>query len=328
MNIDLNIFPVAWYAVTWSKELGNKPIKVRLLGKDYVLFRDEKGIVRCLNAYCPHRGADLSLGFCHGGQLQCAYHGWRFEGDGTCVSIPAHPNKPVPSMAHARSYPVREAASLIWLYPQQVENEETLPPLGLFKDLYDDQYTFTPTMVTWQAHVTRVVESILDMTHLHFVHRKTIGRYMKPTLDQFSFTVEGNNWDIHVDGAHIEFIFPQHMILRRPWGGKRSFINYYCFTPIDENQSKVFCVTGRNFARHIPGMNKFFMSYNLKIFNEDKPIVESQNPISIPEMMQLEVHVDSDGPQVRYRQRWYQFLQNKLEPRIDVHEQRLNILRS
>nr|UBK24779.1 McmK [Thermoactinomyces sp.] len=325
--MDINVFPVAWYAVAWAKEIKDKPKKVRLLGKDYVLFRDQGGKIRCLNAYCPHRGADLTVGSCiREGRLQCGYHGWQFTGDGTCVKIPAHPDKPIPALAHTRSYPVQEKASLIWLYPLQVEEESRLPPLRLFSDLDQQEYMFTPTTATWNAHITRVIESILDMSHLYFVHKKTIGRYLKPEVTDLSFTVTGDHWDIHIDGAHIEYLFPQHMILRRSWGGNRRFINYYCFTPIDKGLSTLFCITGRNFAKYIPGMNQLFMKYNAKIFDEDKPIVESQNPISIPEMLQLEAHVDSDGPQVRFRHRWYQFLRNEEEMRIELEENERVIL--
>ncbi|CAN0004615.1 unnamed protein product [Ectocarpus sp. 4 AP-2014] len=39
---------------------------------------------------CPHRWAPLSEGRVdqESGRLQCIYHGWEFEGDGKCGSIP------------------------------------------------------------------------------------------------------------------------------------------------------------------------------------------------------------------------------------------------
>lgn len=37
---------------------------------------------------CPHRSAPLSEGRIIDGQLNCSFHGWKFEGSGACTSIP------------------------------------------------------------------------------------------------------------------------------------------------------------------------------------------------------------------------------------------------
>ncbi len=43
---------------------------------------------RCMQDICPHRLAPLSEGRVEGGQLHCAYHGWRFDERGACVLVP------------------------------------------------------------------------------------------------------------------------------------------------------------------------------------------------------------------------------------------------
>ena len=35
-------------------------------------------------AWCPHLGADLSVGQIVDGRLRCAYHHWSFDGSGAC----------------------------------------------------------------------------------------------------------------------------------------------------------------------------------------------------------------------------------------------------
>ena len=37
-------------------------IYVQALGKHYALFRGMDGIVRCLDAYCVHMGANIAIG--------------------------------------------------------------------------------------------------------------------------------------------------------------------------------------------------------------------------------------------------------------------------
>lgn len=123
---DQQVFPIAWYAVGWSKELKNKPLKKRLLGKDIVLYRDDHRQVHAIHAYCPHRGADLSLGYCQNGHITCPYHAWSFDESGQCVDIPAHPGRAIPEFAHTYAYPVIEKAGLLWVYPQAVGSKSEI----------------------------------------------------------------------------------------------------------------------------------------------------------------------------------------------------------
>ena len=78
-----------WFVVAECTDVGRHPVAVRVLGRPYVLWRDADGRARGGPDRCPHREAPLSAGFVHEGCLVCPYHGWTFDGDGTCVSIPS-----------------------------------------------------------------------------------------------------------------------------------------------------------------------------------------------------------------------------------------------
>ena len=73
-----------WQPVALAQELaGERPIvPVRLLGRDFVVFRDEQGRYGMLDRDCPHRGADLAFGRLEDGGLRCAFHGWLFDVEG------------------------------------------------------------------------------------------------------------------------------------------------------------------------------------------------------------------------------------------------------
>ncbi|WP_426451044.1 Rieske 2Fe-2S domain-containing protein [Paenibacillus sp. S-38] len=123
---DHDVFPCTWYTVGWSKEL--KPgrlLRKRIAGRDFVLFRDSAGTAQALHAYCPHRGADLSLGSCEGDRLRCPYHAWTFQGDGTCTSILAQPDRKIPDFDHTQAYPVKEQAGLQWISHDTARTERT-----------------------------------------------------------------------------------------------------------------------------------------------------------------------------------------------------------
>lgn len=313
---DEKVFPVAWYPVAWSKELTDKPIKRRLVGRDFVIYRDGRGQVRALEAYCAHRGADLSLGKCVNGRLQCAYHGWEFAESGMCEHIPAHPNRPIPDFARVRAYPVREEAQLIWVYPSDVPVNEA-PALTVFPELTDSRFVLAPYDEEWQAHLTRVVESVLDVAHLAFVHKKTIGRRVPAEIKKMQFEAEGSPdvISIHNGGGLLEYRFPQQWILRPSNGAGAQFINYVVFSPTDSAHTRIFGFAGRTFAKHVPGMSRIFSHYSRKILREDQAVVESQHPRPIPEALRMEAHVPADAPQVRFRQRWFDFLTGD-EPKV------------
>ena len=98
-----------WQPVALADELpGERPVKaVRVLGEDFVLFRDERGRYGLLDRDCPHRGADLAYGRLEDGGLRCLFHGWLFDVDGKCLETPAEPegSRLCQRMAR-RSYPV------------------------------------------------------------------------------------------------------------------------------------------------------------------------------------------------------------------------------
>src|SRR5712692_7161179 len=50
-----------WYPALPAKAVGwKKPVGLKLLGTQLVLFRDKEGTIQCLWDYCPHRGVYLS----------------------------------------------------------------------------------------------------------------------------------------------------------------------------------------------------------------------------------------------------------------------------
>jgi phenylpropionate dioxygenase-like ring-hydroxylating dioxygenase large terminal subunit len=82
-----------WYPVADAATLGDAPVALTLMGMPLVLWRDAKGAPVVLDDRCPHRGARLS------GEIECPYHGWRFDQSGRCVAVPSQPAF-VPSPGH------------------------------------------------------------------------------------------------------------------------------------------------------------------------------------------------------------------------------------
>lgn len=91
-----------------------------LRGTDLAVWRGASGQAFVWGDRCPHRGMRLSQGFVRQDRLSCIYHGWQYGADGSCVSIPAHPDLVPPKTICATTYPAAEAGGIIWtsLKPQ------------------------------------------------------------------------------------------------------------------------------------------------------------------------------------------------------------------
>ena len=108
-------FHQCWFPVALSAEIGGDAVIGRdFLGTRIVVYRDPAGRAVVQSAWCPHLGADLSVGQMADGQLRCAYHHWRFDGAGRCVHIPSGDR--IPPAARVFTYPNAEAWGLVWAF--------------------------------------------------------------------------------------------------------------------------------------------------------------------------------------------------------------------
>jgi 5,5'-dehydrodivanillate O-demethylase oxygenase subunit len=123
--------PIA--GVTEFDQIAIKPM--RLLGEDLVLYRDGGGSFGLIDRQCPHRRADLALGFVEETGIRCHYHGWLMDADGHCIEQPyddiANPSRRGRERCRTRAYPIRQAGGLLWAYlgPQPVPELPVWEPL-------------------------------------------------------------------------------------------------------------------------------------------------------------------------------------------------------
>src|SRR5882762_1784889 len=91
-----NMFRSYWLPALLAEELpepGCPPVRVKLLSERLIAFRDSKGNLGLIDEFCAHRGASLWFGTNEQDPdapgLRCAYHGWKYATDGSCVDVPS-----------------------------------------------------------------------------------------------------------------------------------------------------------------------------------------------------------------------------------------------
>jgi len=166
-----------WYPVALSEDVGrDKPVAIKCLGEELVVWRDEHGLPAVLFGRCPHRGARLSVGRILEGQLQCAFHGLRFDREGKCVLIPWEPDdSPSRHEVCVQSYPAQELGGYIWAY---LGDANRFPPPRLQQEvpeelLHGEEFVWfrMPTEI-WDANWLLTVDGG-DGFHAVMLHAET-----------------------------------------------------------------------------------------------------------------------------------------------------------
>jgi phenylpropionate dioxygenase-like ring-hydroxylating dioxygenase large terminal subunit len=189
-----------WYAAAWSKDLTDKPSARTFLNEKVVLYRTASGRLAALEDRCCHRAAPLSFGEISGEHLCCGYHGLRFDTTGKCVAVPGQSQ--VPPGAAVRSYPVHERWNVIWIWMGEaaLADPARIPELTW---LDDSNWTITPGMIEVRAHFQLILDNLLDLTHVSYVHKRTLAgdprEATTPTrTERLPFGVRVGRWMLDV----------------------------------------------------------------------------------------------------------------------------------
>jgi len=157
-----------------SKELKqSKPLRAKRFNENLTFWRDENRKACCIDDKCCHRGVSLSCGKIINGKLECPFHGFIYDGSGKVVIIPANgKNKSTPETMKVKAYKTFEAYGLIWLW--WGDDEKITDEPFFFKEL--GHFSCSSFKDHWNVHYSRAIENQLDVVHLPFVHKTTIGR--------------------------------------------------------------------------------------------------------------------------------------------------------
>lgn len=322
-GFEANGLAASWTPVALSRELKGKPRAVTVAGVTVALFRDAQGRVGALADRCPHRGVSLSLGqVAADGCLECPFHGWRFSADGACAAVPL---SQLPGAKRGplgtRAFEARDAGGLVWLYTGNPV-EAGAPPIPA--DLVDPAFGGWRHVETWSTHWTRAMENMLDVPHLPFVHRRTIGRAMRKrmrpdTALDLSVTPEPSGarvtWRMGGDdfGTVLRWLRPNGMELDiRMGGARRNILHVWC-VPEAQDRTRMIVATSRNFARW-PLLGRLFDQFSRLILLEDRAIVASSQPPEVPSPSE-ERSVPTDHATLHFRS-WYLAQVRPGRPRI------------
>jgi 3-ketosteroid 9alpha-monooxygenase subunit A len=184
-----------WHVIGHKNDFSEKPVSLNYFNERLVAYRGkEDGEVHVLDAFCPHMGADLSLGEVKGNSLVCPFHSWSWGGDGVCNHIP-YANK-IPNKAVIASWPVTEINGLVFVW----NDPEGNPPIPeqypeKMEDYYNGEWTdWEMTTIPIKSNCRELVDNMADMAHFGPVHYSTV--------KSFSNKQDGHKFVQYMSGGH------------------------------------------------------------------------------------------------------------------------------
>ena len=322
-----------WYPAGTSADVGDAPVRRRMLGQDFVLFRDSGGTVHCLADTCIHRGASLGLGKVKGDCIQCPYHGWQFDGDGNCRKIPSlGSNARIPARARVDAYPTVEKYGLIFTFLGDIPEAERCPILPIPEYGPDGPlpgWSATIQQFAWNFDYQRSMENGIDAAHNEYVHDTHgfsgeradykinpdewrwlddewstgfFSTIMAPPLpDQKMREASGRETNTVIEagtGHHgvsmlWTCIYPTPAIK----------IHQYLFeAPIDEAHTSLYLVNLRNFLTE-PEHDARIMGRNEYVALQDRDVLHDVRPVLTPEKNTGEFFTPADRSIAIYREK-------------------------
>lgn len=305
-----------WYVAEWSHAVKDKPVKVKMLGQNFVLFRDAAGKVNCLSDVCLHRGGSLAGGSVHKDCVACPYHGWRYNGSGEVTFIPTRgEGGKIPERARIDAYPTEERYGMIWVFLGDLPESERYP-IPPFAEYGQPGWRKVTSEYTWKASAARVVENGIDMAHASFVHpvfghpstadknfiesdrrEEWWGSHtcvMYPPAFKDSFLRRFIRKEKQPTRVHPAYYLPGYTVrlqvdLRPGW----QLVMFDANTPVDEFTTRTFAIQVRSFFRQ--GIFDKGSEKRLRdILLQDAAIVENASPNWLPENLENELSVVQD----------------------------------
>jgi len=280
-----------WWPLAMEENLGAEPLAVQLLGQALVLWRDGQGQPVLMTDRCPHRGAKLSLGSVQVGTLECPYHGWRFDPQGQCVSIPALPSFNPPATHKACRHPVMAQHGLLW---GTLGDATGAPPPLL--GLPPRRLIYGPFDVATSA--PRAVENFLDTAHFAYVHRGWLGEAAHPEVPHYEVTHTADGRPVierykawqpratasSAEGGWVsyryEVLSPYSALLSKQpddGGPQDSYTIWAC--PDNEDSCRLWFA---QYTSDTTSTDAQLRDFQVAIFSQDQPILESQQPKRLP----------------------------------------------
>jgi phenylpropionate dioxygenase-like ring-hydroxylating dioxygenase large terminal subunit len=158
-----------WQPVAYLRELGEVPLRTKIMGEELVVFKDKSGAVGVLHLHCQHRGTSLEYGRVEEHGIRCCYHGRVFDVDGTILEMPGEREAATLCKQYRQgAYPVHVFAGIVFAYLGPLEQK---PPFPLYDKYFVPGMKLVPgPRLPFACNWIQVKENSMDPAHTAILH--------------------------------------------------------------------------------------------------------------------------------------------------------------
>jgi phenylpropionate dioxygenase-like ring-hydroxylating dioxygenase large terminal subunit len=155
-------------------EAGGPPLRLRLLGENFLAFRSPDGTLGVVDHQCAHRCASLFYGRNEEGGIRCVYHGWKFAPNGQCIEMPSEPPETdYKARVKIRALRAVEKYGVVWVY---MGDRATPPSLPHFDwDELEEGQELSVSFMMRECNWLQALEGDIDTCHVGFLHLGSVG---------------------------------------------------------------------------------------------------------------------------------------------------------
>lgn len=187
------LFRRHWQPVALAARLGARPMALRVLGEDLVLFRSPSGTLGLLHRHCAHRGASLEYGRVEEHGLRCCYHGWLFAHDGRLLEAPGErAGNALERSVCQGAYQVREFRGLVFAC---LAPPGEVPPFPMLDTYALPDIEMLPYSLHYPCNWLQVHENQMDPMHAVFLHSRMGGTHFTQAWAEMPALLYGTHRD-------------------------------------------------------------------------------------------------------------------------------------
>jgi 5,5'-dehydrodivanillate O-demethylase oxygenase subunit len=178
-----------WHPVMRSVDLApGRAVPIRIMNEDYTLFRGVNGRAQVIENRCPHRGAQMFLGWVEGDDIRCVYHGWKYTQAGQCIEAPAE-KEGFCKNVQIKTYPTGEMFGLIYAY----FGPGKAPAFPPYPESHGEGYVEAWPFEHMPCNYLQSFENSMDEVHVAFTHAPG-GSHSALAQDLPLITAEETDW--------------------------------------------------------------------------------------------------------------------------------------
>lgn len=311
-----------WYSPLRSTQLRGQELRqAMLLGVPLVVGRDAKGRAFAMRDACPHRGMPLSAGRMINDQLECPYHGWKFEGvTGQCKEIPSLTGREglTVEKIYAGHFACDEADGYIWVFMPEpgTKGDPTEGPPRL--PTFSSRYRLAQLAAHLPVSIDHGIIGLMDPAHGPFVHQAWWWRsrhsihekekIFEPIPNGFrirAHSPSANSAAYKLLGVYgkpittkIEFVLP-NLRLEEIRCGDKWFSSRAMVVPVTVTECRLEFAAAWNVFRYVPFMTSILKVFGRMFIGQDTRTMtlQSQGLKHNPPLMLID---DADRPA-----KWY-----------------------